>query len=143
MQLKQLISLMPFVPPLLLAIALVNLALVATGVVASTTMATAIRLCENMLWLVAATMAAVWSFGVRNMVRSDSGVTQMTVNTAMLFVVVVVLVPATSVSPLYLLWMFPLAWLLGTLSLAFPFSLLSIPGIVFRGICCLGLGRRF
>ena len=82
MRLKQLLALAPFVPPLLLAIALVNLALVATGVVTWTTTASGLRLCENLLWLVAATMAAVWSFGIRNMVRSDSGVTHMTVNTA-------------------------------------------------------------
>jgi ABC-type Co2+ transport system permease subunit len=94
------------------------------------------------LWVIATSMALAWAYGIRSYVKSGAGVTQMTVNTAMLFAVSVVVIPLTGISPFHLLWMFPVAWLLGTLSLLFPISLLSIPGLVFRAICCIGLGRK-
>lgn len=36
----------------------------------------------------------------------------------------------------------PVSFALGTLSLMFPFSLLSVPGRTFGVICCIGLTRR-
>jgi hypothetical protein len=44
-------------------------------------------------------------------------------------------------SPFHLLWMVPVGFVLGTLSLAFPLSLLSIPGRTF-GAFCIGLTQR-
>lgn len=79
--------------------------------------------------------------GIRNNTRRGLGVQRGTVNTTMLFVVSLALVPILKLSPLHLLWMFPVSFILGTLSLAFPFSLLSIPGSLIFGIACLGLNR--
>ena len=65
-----------------------------------------------------------------------------TVNITMLFVVSLVVVPLLSLSPFHLLWMFIVSFVLGTLSLAFPFSLLSLPGRWFFILACIGLDRE-
>jgi len=92
-----------------------------------------------LIWLVGLIVAVGWAFGVRTTLRSGSGITQQTVNTTMLFFVSLLVILSFRISPYHLLWLFPLSWLMGTLSLAFPFSLLSIPGGLFRGMCCIGL----
>jgi len=89
--------------------------------------------------LVGVIVAVGWVYGIRNYMRSGMGVTQQTVNTTMLFFVSLIVTLSFQISPYHLLWFFPLSWLLGTLSLVFPFSLISIPGVLFRGICCIGL----
>jgi hypothetical protein len=38
--------------------------------------------------------------------------------------------------------MFPASWLCGTLSLMFPFSLLSIPGAIFLAVCTIGISQK-
>jgi hypothetical protein len=43
------------------------------------------------------------------------------------------------VSPFHLLWLFPASFVAGFFSIAFPFSLLSIPGRFFGRLCCIGL----
>ena len=46
-------------------------------------------------------------------------------------------------SPFHLLWIFPLAFLLGFLTLAFPFSEVLIPlARLYGQICCLGLDNE-
>ena len=45
-------------------------------------------------------------------------------------------------SPLHLLWMFPVSFILGLLSHGFPLSLLMLPGRVFFGLACIGLDRE-
>ncbi len=92
-----------------------------------------------LIWLVGLVVAVGWAFGVRTTLRSGSGITQQTVNTTMLFFLSLIAVLSLQVTPYHLLWLFPLSWVVSTLSLAFPFSLLSIPGRLFRGVCCIGL----
>lgn len=92
-----------------------------------------------LIWLVGLIVAVGWVYGIRNYMRRGMGVTQQTVNTTMLFFVSLIVTLSLRISPYHLLWLFPLSWVLGTLSLAFPFSLLSIPGGLFRGMCCIGL----
>lgn len=84
-------------------------------------------------------LAGSFLFGIRSYTANGTGVSKQTVNTTMLFIVSLVVVPAMSLSPLHLLWMFPVSFMLGMLSLIFPFSLLSIPGRVIFYIACFGL----
>jgi hypothetical protein len=92
------------------------------------------------VWLVAAFVTVGWIYGLRKV--AVKGVTRQTVNSAMLFFVAVVIVPLLGISPLHLFWMFPVSWLCGTLSLGFPFSLLSIFGRVFFALCSIGVRRK-
>ncbi len=94
------------------------------------------KLSGFLVWLIAAAITVVWVLGIRKL--ADSGVTRQTVNTTMLFFSSVIVVPAAGLSPFHLLWIFPVSWLSGTLSLTFPFSLLSIPGELFFRACSIG-----
>ena len=90
---------------------------------------------------VAIVLAIVWLVGIRTYTKSGQGVTMPTVNTTMLFIVSLVVVLVLELSPLHLLWMYPASFVLGMLSLAFPFSLLSIPGNIVAFIACIGLNQ--
>ena len=85
--------------------------------------------------------AVAWLIGIRTYTNSGQGLTISTVNTTMLFIVSLALVPILQVDPLHLLWMYPLSFVLGMLSLVFPFSLLSIPGHLVGWIACIGLNQ--
>ena len=91
------------------------------------------------VWGLGAAIAATWSWGIRRHVKTGAGVTRQTITTTMLFALAVLSVPVFDVSPFHLLWVFPVGWLVGTLSLAFPLSLLRIPANLYGRLCCLGL----
>ena len=93
------------------------------------------------LWAVGLLLGLSWAYGVRNYVRTGRGVQQATVNQTMLMLAAVVAVPLLRFSPFHLLWLLPVAVIVGMLSLAFPFSLVSLVGRPFGRICCLGLNR--
>lgn len=57
----------------------------------------------------------------------------------MLMLAAVVAVPMLDLSPFHLLWLLPVAFIIGRLSMVFPFSLVSLIGKPFGHICCLGL----
>jgi len=80
-------------------------------------------------------------YGVRTRVRTGQGVQQATVNQNMLMLAAVVAVPVLDLSPFHLLWLLPAAYIIGMLSLAFPFSLVALVGRPFGHVCCLGLDR--
>lgn len=87
-------------------------------------------------------VAITWIIGIRTYTVRGSPPTRQTVNTAMLFVVSLVLAPSLSLSPLHLLWMFAVSLVIGMLSLAFPFSLLSLPGQWFFVLACVGIDHN-
>jgi hypothetical protein len=91
---------------------------------------------------IAVFLAGTFFIGIRSNTARGAGVTRQTVNTTMLFTVSLVVVPLLSLSPFHLLWMFPISFVLGALSLAFPFSLLSIPGRGIFHIACIGLDQK-
>ena len=93
------------------------------------------------LWAVGLFFGLSWASGVRTYVRTGQGVQQATVNQTMLMLGAVVAVPLLDFSPFHLLWLLPVAFIVGMLSLAFPFSLVSLVGKPFGHICCLGLDR--
>ena len=93
------------------------------------------------LWTIGLVVGLSWSYGVRTYVRTGQGVQQATVNQTTLILLAVVAVPLLGLSPFHLLWMLPAAFIVGMLSLAFPFSLVSFIGKPFGELCCLGLNR--
>lgn len=86
-------------------------------------------------------LAISWLFGIRMHIAEGKGVAMQTVNTTLLFFTSLALIPALNLSPLHLLWMYPVSLVIGMLSLAFPFSLLSVFGNVLARIACIGLRR--
>jgi len=95
-----------------------------------------------LLWIVGSLITMFWAYGIRSYVRTGHGVSQQTVNQTMMFALSLIIVPIFGLSPFHLLWMFPVGFILGTISLVFPFSLLSVPGRTFGAICCIGLTQR-
>lgn len=100
------------------------------------------KILEWAITIVAIVVAFGWAYGIRTYVRQGQGVTQQTVNTTMMGFISIVSIFLLGTSPLHLLWAFPISWLIGTLSLVFPFSLLSIPGRFFGLLCCIGLDKE-
>src|SRR6185503_13383820 len=90
-----------------------------------------------LLWFVGALITMFWACGIRSYVRTGQGVSQQTVNQTMMFGLSLVVVPIFGFSPFHLLWMFPVSFIVGTLSFALPFSLLSVLGSVIT------INRRF
>ena len=100
---------------------------------------------QALSWIVigvAALLVLTWIYGIRTHTLRGSPPTKMTVNTTMLWTACLVIVLTTKISPLHLLWLFPLSLIIGTFSLAFPFSLLSIPGWLFGRLCTIGIDPK-
>jgi len=93
------------------------------------------------IWIIGLALAVTWAYGIRQHVSSGRGLTQQTVNQTMLFFASLIGVVALQITPLHLLWLFPLSFVLGMLSLAFPFSMISILGIPFGHLCCVGIDQ--
>lgn len=91
------------------------------------------------LWAGGLFLGLSWAYGVRTSVRTGQGVQQATVNQTMLMLSAVVAVPLIGFSPFHLVWLLPVAFIVGMLSLSFPFSLVTYVGKPFGRICCLGL----
>lgn len=100
------------------------------------------EIAEYIIYVVGVILALTWMIGIRTYTKSGQGVTMSTVNTTMLFLVSLVVVPILKLSPLHLFWMYPVSFVLGMLSLAFPFSLLSISGNIVAFIACVGLNQE-
>lgn len=90
---------------------------------------------------VATILALCWAYGVRHMVRRGTPPTRMTVNVTMLWWLGVFGVMLLPLSPLHLLWWYPVSFVVGGLSLMSPFSFLNIPGQFFANLWCAGLNR--
>lgn len=60
----------------------------------------------------------------------------------MLFAAQALAVGIFDLSPLHFLWMIPLAFVLGSMSIAFPFSLLTPLGGIYGNLCCIGLNSE-
>ncbi|MBI2345755.1 MAG: hypothetical protein HYV03_02480 [Deltaproteobacteria bacterium] len=80
-------------------------------------------------------------FSLRTHLFSGKSLQQQTVNIYMLLTIVTIVIPLAQFSSYHLLWLFPVSILLGTLSLVFPFSLLSIPGHLFGRLCLIGVDQ--
>lgn len=94
---------------------------------------------ELILWIVVIWLALSFSWGVRQNTWSGFGVTIQSTNMAMLFVAQAIAVVAFGLSPLHFLWMIPAAFILGSMSIAFPFSLITPLGRLYGNLCCTGL----
>jgi tetratricopeptide (TPR) repeat protein len=94
------------------------------------------------LWIVALWLVASFAFGIRKNTWCGLGVTKQTANTAMLFSAQIAVIGVLGLNPINFLWMLPLAYGLGSMSLVFPFSLLSPLGNAYSSLCCIGLDKK-
>ncbi len=94
------------------------------------------------LYAVASVFALSWVYGIRHNVNTGQGVTMQTVNTTFLFLVSLFIVPFLKISPFHIVWMFLASFILGAMSLIFPFSLISIFGNILASIVCIGLDKE-
>ncbi len=82
-----------------------------------------------------------YAHGVRNYVRRGEQLTVQTVVIAFLFPTSILVVLALGLSWLHLFYLVPLSFVLGFLSLAFPFSLLRLPASLYGALITIGLRR--
>ncbi|MCI0330961.1 MAG: hypothetical protein L0196_08470 [candidate division Zixibacteria bacterium] len=91
------------------------------------------------IWSAGAWLTFGFIYAIRRDERRGTGSTKASVNMTMIWCVSLILIPVFGISPYHLLWAFPLGYVLGLLSLIFPFSILSILGRVFWRLCCIGI----
>lgn len=84
-------------------------------------------------------LTLIWLAGIRVNTNSGQGVAATTVNTTLLFIVSLILIPALELSLFHLIWLFGASAMIGMLSGVFPFSILSVPGRVLWRLVCLGI----
>ena len=100
---------------------------------------TIMEILEYITYGIGVILALGWLAGIRSYTLSGQNVTIQTVNTAMLFIVSLIVVIIFKLPFFHLLWMYPVSIAFGLLSMIFPFSLLSIFGNIIGFIACLGL----
>ncbi|MBZ0072928.1 MAG: hypothetical protein K8I04_14525 [Gammaproteobacteria bacterium] len=94
---------------------------------------------EPAIYVLGILITVIWLYGIRTNTRTREGVAAGTVNTTLLFVVSLVLLPQMEFPAFHLLWAFPAALVIGLLHTAFPFSLVSIPGYILWRLVCIGI----
>lgn len=88
-----------------------------------------------------ALLVLTWVLGIRNRIKTGGTWQVQTLVTLFLSVTSLVLVPILKWTPLHLLWMIPASYVVGFLSLMFPFSLLQPFGRLMGMIACVGLSQ--
>lgn len=78
---------------------------------------------------------------IRYKTSTGEGVPITTINGTLLFVISLIVIPAWGFSPFHVLWVFPASYILGSMSLMLPFSILSILGRPLGFLVCLGLDQ--
>ena len=79
----------------------------------------------------------VW---IRRRVAAGAAVTHVVLSSNAMYVIATVTVVVFDLSPLHLLWLFPVAFVVGLMSLLPPFSWAIVPlGKIYGTVCCVGV----
>lgn len=100
------------------------------------------KIIEIIIFFTAIALALSWAYGIRTLMRTGKGATNGTIVTTMLFFISLICILVLHLSTLHLIWMFIASWVMGTLSLIFPFSILVIPARYFAALCSIGLTKN-
>jgi hypothetical protein len=100
------------------------------------------KIIEIILFIIALIFSFSWAYGIRTFMRTIKSVTNGTIVTTLFFFISLICVVIFGLSSLHLIWMFIVSWILGQLSMIYPFSLLVIPARYFAAICCIGLSKN-
>jgi hypothetical protein len=87
----------------------------------------------DILWIIGLIFIFALGIQIRHKAKTEQATEKIFEVHALLSAVSVILIPILSLSPFYLLWMLPLAFLLGPLSLLRPLNLLLWPLASFYG----------
>lgn len=96
----------------------------------------------NIIWLAGVLYALVWGVNIRHKAKTERGTEKIFEVHALLLTVSVILIPVLSLSPFHLLWMFPASFLLGLMSIIFPFSLLWPLASLYGSLWYIGIKPR-
>ena len=79
---------------------------------------------------------------IRRLVAAQAGTTYTVLSTNALYVLATIGVVLGGYSPLHLLWLFPIAFFAGFLSMAPPFNGVLVPlGKAYATVCCIGVKK--
>jgi len=81
----------------------------------------------NVLYISCVLFAILWGINIRQKAKTEQATEKIFEVFGLLMVVSLILIPTLSLSPFHLLWMFPVSFLFGLLSLIFPLNLLLWP----------------
>lgn len=93
----------------------------------------------NIIYIICVLIAISWGILIRHRAKTEQATEKIFEVFGVLMVVSLILIPTLSLSPFHLLWMFPVSFLLGTLSLIFPFSLLWPLASLYSSLWYIGL----
>jgi tetratricopeptide (TPR) repeat protein len=97
------------------------------------------RVLGAVLWLIALLLAVSQGLLMRRKARSEQATEHTLEVQALLLAVSVTVIPASSLSPLHLLWMVPTSFLLGPASVIFPLRILWIPASLYGALWYVGI----
>lgn len=97
---------------------------------------------EAILWVIMIWIAVSLVWHIRKMVKRGTGVMIQTANIALLLVIELAVTHLLKINSLHFLWMLPVTFIIGQMTILFPFSLISPLGKFFISVCCLGLDRQ-
>ena len=96
----------------------------------------------TILWVIMTWIAISLVWHIRKMVKRGTGVMIQTANIALLLVIELGMAHLLGINSLHFLWMLPVTFIIGQMTILFPFSLISPMGNIFISVCCLGLDRQ-
>jgi len=101
-----------------------------------------LNIVSDIIYIFCTLFAIVWGINMRY--RAKVGQREKIFEVfGLLMVISLVLIPALSLSPFHLLWMFPVSFLLGMLSILFPLNLLLWPlASLYGSIWYIGLKSK-
>lgn len=100
------------------------------------------QILEYIIYGIGVLFALGWGFNIRSKARGEQATSKMHETFGMLMVVSLILIPVFSWSPLHLLWMFPLAFLLGLLSMMPPFKILWPLASIYGSLWYIGISNE-
>ena len=96
----------------------------------------------NIIYVFCVIFAVSWGILLRLKAKNEHATEKIYEVFGLLMVVSLILIPALSLSPFHLLWMFPVSFLLGLPSLIFPSSPLSVSASFYASLWYIGLKSR-
>jgi len=100
-----------------------------------------INIIGNIIYLFCVVFAILWGITMRR--RAKMGQIERIFEVfGLLMVISLILIPVLSLSPFHLLWMFPVSYLLGMLSLFFPLRLLWPLASFYGALWYIGLKSK-
>jgi tetratricopeptide (TPR) repeat protein len=100
------------------------------------------KIIANVIWILSIIYTLGWCINVREKAKNEQAKEGTMEVHAFLLTVSVLLVPIFSISPFHLLWMIPASFIVGLLSLYFPFSILHIPASIYILFWYIGIRNK-